>query len=76
MKRALIALAISAGLIAIGSSLCLPGICGCVSWLGIQAAGSLGDFFILLSIVGVFGVIISFCWLVVALILDLLKQVR
>jgi hypothetical protein len=74
MKRALIALAISIGMIAVGSSVCLPGICGCVSWLGIPDLGGLGEYFLYLALAGVLGTIVSLCWLAVAGVMKYLRR--
>jgi len=64
MKRPLIALAISLGLIVVGSAVCLPGICGCVSWLGIPDPEKFGgDVFIWVTFLGALGTVVSLCWL-------------
>jgi hypothetical protein len=66
MKRPLICLAICLGAVALGSAICLPGICGCVGWLPVPNRDSFGTPFIFLSFGGVLGVFISLVWLVVA----------
>jgi hypothetical protein len=66
MKKAGIALGTSIGLVLLGSSVCLPGPCGCASWLGISNAGNLQVPFMLLSFTGEFGAFVSFWWLAIA----------
>jgi uncharacterized membrane protein len=63
MKRPGILLAISVGLMVVGSAVCLPGVCGCVSWLGIPNADRFGVPFAILSGVGFLGGLVSVCWL-------------
>ncbi len=68
LKRPLIALAISVGAVVVGSAVCTPGICGCTSWTGLSIFGALGEaglLFLLLSVVGMVGVAISLCWMLV-----------
>jgi hypothetical protein len=74
MKRASIALAISIGLFVVGLAVCTPGICGCVSWLGIPDLGRMGAAFIYMALAGVLGIIISCCWLFLILILKYLRR--
>ena len=66
LKKPLIALAISAGAIAVGSAICLPGICGCASWLGLTNTDSYGKPFLILALIGVLGLLISIVWLIVS----------
>jgi len=68
MKRPAIALAISAGAILIGSSVCFPGICGCASWLPLSNPDKFGLPFALLTFAGEMGVLVSLGWLVVSAI--------
>ena len=74
MKKPLIALAVSIGLVVVGTAVCLPGICGCVSWLGIPDLGRMGAAFIYMALAGVLGIIISCCWLFLILILKYLRR--
>ena len=74
MKKPAIALAVSVAAVVIGSSVCLPGICGCYSWLGIQDSHGLDVPFLFLAFAGAIAVPICFCWLIVAAILDAFKK--
>jgi len=74
MKRALIALAISIGLVIVGSAVCLPGICGCVSWLGIPDPGGIGEYFLYMTIAGVIGIPVSLCWLAISAAMKYLRR--
>jgi hypothetical protein len=65
MKTPLIVLAISVGAIVVGSAVCLPGICGCASWIGLENTDSWGTPFMFLTMLGLFGVAISAIWLAV-----------
>lgn len=65
MKRPLIALAASIGLIVLGSAVCMPGICGCVSWLGLPDTRYSYQF-MWLYVVGFLGVLLSIVWLIIA----------
>jgi hypothetical protein len=76
MKRPLLALAFSVGAVIIGSAVCLPGICGCVSWLGIPDADRFGLPFILLTFAGILGIAASLCWMLVSAIVTALSKVR
>ena len=74
MKKPLIALAVSIGLVVVGTAVCLPGICGCVSWLGVPDLGRMGELFLYLSIAGLFGIVASSCWLGVSAILIFVRR--
>jgi hypothetical protein len=65
LKTPLIVFAISVGAIVVGSAVCLPGICGCASWIGLQNTDSWGTPFMFLTMFGVLGVAVSTIWLAV-----------
>ncbi len=65
-KKAAIALGTSIGLFLLGASVCVPGVCGCQSWLGISNAGMLELPFMLLSFAGALATFLSFWWLAIA----------
>jgi hypothetical protein len=65
LKKPAILLAISFGAIVVGSAVCLPGICGCASWIGLENTDSYGTPFMLLFTVGILGVAVSTVWLAV-----------
>jgi len=63
MKKPVITLGVSVALLLVATAICLPGICGCVSWLGIPDS----PFSIFIAIpfyfAGISGIVISTCWL-------------
>jgi len=76
MKKAGIMLSISVLLLVLGTAICLPGICGCVSWMGIpesRIGGMLAAFF---YATGVPGLVISTCWLIFLAIRSAVRHVR
>jgi hypothetical protein len=64
MKRPLFALGISVLVIIAGSAVCVPGICGCVSWLGIPDS-KYSNHFMWLYLSGILGVLSSIVWLII-----------
>jgi hypothetical protein len=76
LKRPLIVAAISVGAVVVGSAVCLPGICGCVSWIGLDDTDSYGTPFIFLTLLGMLGVAVSAVWLIVAGIRHALSRIR
>jgi hypothetical protein len=67
MKRPLIVLGISIGMIVLGSAVCMPGICGCVSWMGVQDT-RFSEYFSFLRTTGLLAAEISLMWLAVSVI--------
>ena len=67
MKRPLIVLGISIGMIVLGSAVCLPGICGCVSWVGVPDT-PFSDYFLFLWMAGLLAAGFSLVWLAVSAI--------
>jgi hypothetical protein len=65
MKRPLIAFGISVAMIFLGSAVCLPGICGCYSWLGVPEF-KYSDLFLFVFMGGLIGVCLSLAWLAAA----------
>ena len=65
MKRPLIVLGISIVMIVMGTAVCVPGVCSCVSWLGIPDS-RFSILFILMWMGGFIGVGGSLIWLFVA----------
>lgn len=63
MKKAVIALGISVALLLVSTAICLPGICGCVSWLGIPDSRLSIYTAIPLFFVAISGIAVSICWL-------------
>jgi predicted membrane protein len=76
MKRPAIALGISAGMVLVGSAVCLPGICGCASYLGIADRYGFNILFFFMALAGLIGVFISLCWLAVKAILAFASRRR
>jgi hypothetical protein len=66
LRKPAIALAISVGAIVVGSAICMPGICGCASWIGLVNTDSYGTPFLILTMIGVLGVPVSIGWLMVS----------
>jgi hypothetical protein len=76
MKKAAITLSISVVLLVLATAICLPGICGCVSWIGIPdspISGMLATFF---YVTGVPGLVISTCWLAFLAIRSAVRHIR
>jgi hypothetical protein len=67
MKRPLIVLGISIGMIVLGSVVCLPGICGCVSWVGLPDT-RFSYYFLFLWMAGLPAAGFSLVWLAVSAI--------
>jgi hypothetical protein len=59
MKRALTALGVSVALLLAATAICLPGICGCVSWLGIPDSEFSSFIAFPLYLVRISGIVIS-----------------
>lgn len=76
MKKAVIALAISVALFLAATAICLPGICGCVSWLGIPDSRFSIFIAIPLYFVGISGIVISTCWLTFLAIRAAVRRTR
>jgi hypothetical protein len=76
MRKAAIALGISVVLFLAATAICLPGICGCVSWLGIPDSRVQGTFVIPLYFVGISGIVISTCWLAFLAIRAAVRRIR
>jgi hypothetical protein len=76
MKKPAIALGISAALVLAATAICLPGICGCVSWLGIPDS----EFSIFIAVplyfLGISGIVISTCWLTFLAIRAAVRRLR
>jgi hypothetical protein len=62
MKPPALALGISVGAVVIGSSVCYPGICGCVSWLSFKDPDKIGTPFLWITLAGVVGILASIIW--------------
>jgi hypothetical protein len=76
MKRALTALGISVALLLAATAICLPGICGCVSWLGIPDSQFSNFIAFPLYLVGISGIVISTCWLIFLGIRAAVRRIR
>ena len=76
MRKAVIALGISVGAVVVGFAVCVPGVCGCVSWLGIPDLGEYGILFFFLAMAGMAGICISLCWLLVSGVVSSLRHQR
>jgi len=76
VKKAVITLGVSVALLLVATAICLPGICGCVSWLGIPDS----RFSIFIAIpayfVGISGIVISTCWLAFLAIRGAVRRIR
>jgi len=67
MKRPLVVLGISTAMIVVGSAVCMPGICGCVSWLGVPDT-RFSEYFLFVWMTGLLSAGISLMWLAVSVI--------
>lgn len=76
MKKAAIMLAASILLIALALAICLPGICGCVSVIGIPDSPLGGTVAIICYMIGLPGIVISTCWLTYLAIRFALRRIR
>jgi hypothetical protein len=76
MRRALTALGISVALLLAATAICLPGICGCVSWLGIPDSQFSNFIAFPLYLVGISGIVISTCWLIFLGIRAAVRRIR
>ncbi len=76
MKKAAIALSISVLLLVLATAICIPGICGCVSWIGIPDSPISGTLAILFYVTGIPGIVVSTCWLVFLAIRSAVRRIR
>jgi hypothetical protein len=76
MKKAVITLGGSVALLLVATAICLPGICGSVSWLGIPDSRFSIFIAIPLYLVGVSGIVISACWLTFLAIRAAVRRIR
>ena len=76
MKKAAITLLISILLLVFGTAICLPGICGCVSWAGIPDSRLTGMLAIFFYVTGLSGLVISTCWLVFLAVRSAVRHMR
>ena len=76
LKKPAIALAISVGAVLVGSAVCIPGSCGCASWIGLEVKDSWGTPFFLLTLLGLLGAAVSTIWLIVSGIYHALRRNR
>jgi hypothetical protein len=76
MKKAAIALRISVALLLVATAICLPGICGCVSWLGIPYSRFSIFVAIPLYVVGTLGIVTSTCRLTFLAIRVAVRRIR
>jgi len=76
MKKAAITLSISILLLVLATAICLPGICGCVSWIGIPDSPISGRLAMLFYAAGIPGIVVSTCWLVFLGIRSAVRRIR
>jgi hypothetical protein len=76
MKKAAIMLAVSALLLALALATCLPGICGCVSVVGIPDSPLGSTLVIILYMIGLPGIVISTCWLAFLAVRFAVRRIR
>jgi hypothetical protein len=76
LRKPAIALAISVGAVVVGSAVCLPGSCGCASWIGLEVKDPWGTPFIFLTLFGMLGAAVSTIWLIVSGIRHALRRNR
>ena len=76
MKKAVITLGGSVALLLVATAICLPGIRGCVSWLGIPDSRFSIFIAIPLYLVGVSGIVISARWLTFLAIRAAVRRIR
>jgi hypothetical protein len=76
MKKAALMLAISILMLGLALAICLPGICGCVSVVGIPESWIGGTVTIVLYMLGLPGLAISTCWLAFLGIRHAVRRIR
>jgi hypothetical protein len=76
MNRAVITLGVSVAPLLVATAICLPGICGCVSWLGIPDSRFSISIAIPLYFVGISGIVISTFWLTFLAMRAAVRRIR
>jgi hypothetical protein len=67
-------LAISVGMFVLGSAVCIPGPCGCTSWIEFSHPVRFFRLFAILSLVGELGTVVGFSWLLIVGAWQALRQ--
>ena len=76
MKTAALSLSISILLLLLATALCLPGMCGCVSWIGLPQSDFTGILAMVLYAVGILGILVSTSWLAFLAVRMAVRRIR
>ena len=76
MKKAAISRSVSFLLLLLATAICLPGMCGCVSWIGIPQSDFTGTLALSLYAIAIMGIIVSLCWLAFLAVRSAVRRIR